>query len=237
MNTRPIYGNIICQNALPGIKRTLDSLKGVTDIIYICDGGSTDETWSWLESVKDIYRLNLIKHPFRSILKQRNFLLGKTPKESWIVALDQDEVLIKAATRYLRQIIHELVSEEQIKECHSKFVIHFILPFIQLYGDENHRLPEWYENGCKVFYYDEAIDWITDYHCKPHIKGTSEGAPAYWRIGLSREIAIKHYAFLDLKRNRERCRRDWRASGMGRAEWQFYCHQQHQAVPLEKTLQ
>ena len=57
-----VNGSLICQNAMPDIVRCIESVAPLVKDYYICDGGSTDGTWEWLNKYKDVYSLKLFKH-------------------------------------------------------------------------------------------------------------------------------------------------------------------------------
>lgn len=197
-----IYANIIVQDAMPDIARCLDSIASVCDKIYIVDGGSTDGTWEWLESVKEIYNLKLLKHGFRSMLDQRNWLLSKTPTDGWVLAIDQDEALTKPAQMQLRAAL-ELIPQAKLDDCRGKICFTVGLVMYNLINDPYHFAGDMaIPLRSKLFFYEPAVEWVGEYHCSPTVKGSD--ASINFGIDLTLEYGIKHYAFLNPLRHAKR---------------------------------
>ncbi len=96
---------IICHNEEKNIKRCLDSLKWVHDIIVV-DSMSTDRT---VEIAKG-YTNRIFQRPWPGYAAQKNFALSKA-ETGWVLSLDADE----AVSRALRdEISAEIVKPETL---------------------------------------------------------------------------------------------------------------------------
>ena len=81
---------IICHNEEKNIRRCLESLKWVYDIIVV-DSMSTDRT---VEIAKG-YTDRIFQRPWPGYAAQKNFALSKAESD-WILSLDADEAVSKA---------------------------------------------------------------------------------------------------------------------------------------------
>ncbi|MCD6294863.1 MAG: glycosyltransferase family 2 protein [Deltaproteobacteria bacterium] len=81
---------IICHNEEKNIKRCLDSLKWVHDIIVV-DSMSSDRT---VEIAKG-YTDRIFQRPWPGYAAQKNFALSKAETD-WVLSLDADEAVSKA---------------------------------------------------------------------------------------------------------------------------------------------
>ncbi len=196
---------IICQNAMPEIVRTLDSLIDC-DTVYICDGGSTDGTEKFLKNNKDRYKIKLFKRKFDTMRKQRNFLLSKIPKDSWIVNLDQDEALSLSARDQLREYLEIAVESVTLQiGKSSKMVFGVALKFYNLKHDFRHYIEPalFYMN--RVFYYTDGVKFFKEYHCHPAYNEKTAGQ--YGVIQVPESFTVFHYVWFDkakLERRKKR---------------------------------
>jgi hypothetical protein len=191
---KPLLGFVICQNGLPDILRCLDSLV-CCDSIYICDGGSTDGTREWLESVKDIYRLKIFNRKFDTMREQRNFLLAQLPKDVWVVNIDMDEALNPVMTYYLKEYTKN-IGPEHYKTAHEEErVVVMDVPYLILKGDyEHYCYPYTFLRG-KVFYYTDNIKFYHPYHSEPSYD--EKRMSQYLGLSVPDQFAIFHYAFFN----------------------------------------
>ena len=170
MASSPINGNLIVQNGLPDLLRAIESIYPICDKIYVCDGGSTDGTWEWLQNVKDIYNLELYQHKFESMVKQRNWLLKKTPIDSWIISLDQDEEICYAG--HLKILLDGL--SEKFMSVGAGVGVQIL--FINMINDPRHQVELIYTNGAKVFTNKKGVKFgINDYHAIQWMKPIESG--------------------------------------------------------------
>lgn len=197
----PLIGFLIVQNGFPDILRALDSLT-CCDEIYICDGGSTDGSREWLESVKDIYHLRLFDRLFDNMQNQRNFLLEQIPNNSWIINIDQDEQLSPITTYYLKEVIKTIPPEHYASSTQEERVLTFDIPYLILINDyEHYCFPYTYLRG-KTFFYKEGIKFYHPYHSEPSY--SSELMSQYLALTVPDRFAIFHYAFFNPKRHEQR---------------------------------
>lgn len=217
-----IYGNIICQNGLPDLLRAIESIYPLCDEIYICDGYSTDGTWEWLQNVKKSYNLKLYQNKFITMADQRNFLLSKTPIDSWIISIDQDEQL--HGGEYLLETFNEVKPDR---------LVSVSLPILNLKDDMNHCVEFIYFNGNKIFYNQEGVHFGINHY---HAILTSKHGGNWREISVPSFIFMKHYALLDQRRNKLRCKRLKNNKEAGLDEYNFYCKNKHKVIELPKGL-
>lgn len=224
-----IFGNVITQNGLPELVRCLDSLNKVCDKIYIVDGGSTDGTYEWLKSMKKVYNLEVYQREFDTHLKQRNFILNKTPKDSWVMALDTDESLTGYTQLKAKGLI-ESVSERVYAEAFEKKTIVISIPqwCYHLYGDQQHfDQGGFFGRVGYCFYNVGGVKWSGhDFHCK--VTRNSEES-WYKTLDAGPGFGFLHWAYLvgedkwqkRLKRL-DKWKDDHEKKGEGAGEWSFY---------------
>ena len=87
----PISVFIIAQNEADNIGRCLASLEGVSDSVFVIDGGSTDNTRDIAESTGAV----VIEHAWEGFAAQKNFALTQCHHD-WVLTLDADEELSEA---------------------------------------------------------------------------------------------------------------------------------------------
>ncbi|MHA1591204.1 MAG: glycosyltransferase family 2 protein [Candidatus Heimdallarchaeaceae archaeon] len=218
---KKIYGNIICQNSLPEILRTIESLCPICDEIYICDSFSTDGTWEWLNNVKDVYHLKLFQHQYKSMVKQRNWLLKRTPINAWVVSIDHDEEICNPYS--LKEAI------ESIKIGRNIAIRINMVTMI----DITHCSDFFFTSPAKLFFHKEGVSFgQNDYHAIPTVAEKEE-----WEVfDLPHFIAIKHYAFLDRKGCKERCKRLKNNKDAGKSEYEFWCTMKHKIIDLPEEF-
>lgn len=234
-NNLPVYGNILTFNALPDIQRCLDSVSGITDKILIVDSFSTDGTWEWLNNVKEVYNLELYQNKFISFRDQRQFLLNKTPVDSWIVALDADEAFNCMGSLNLRSVLQTIPLEEINKQSELA-VVDINLPFVNLTQDVRHRVERVNILGCRVFLYKDNVRWKNTSHSFPHLKTLPDEQNSYCHYDAPAEIAIKHYAFLNPTKMAERKVRKEQEKDRSEVDNNFYYKDKHKVLPLERVL-
>lgn len=228
-----VYANLICQNGVGDIMRAIGSLYFAVDKILICDGGSDDGTLELLNRYKDAYDLEIYQRPFDNMENQRNFLLDKTPDNSWVVSVDQDEELNYYMSRQLHEFLTNIVPGHHYTDTERELPLALRVPFLNLC-----KTPFSFNNiikegnnimigclGTKVFYKDRNINWHGEYHSIPKYDKRKKNlelleAPNNW--------AIYHYAFLDKDRldNAEEDikngKRDYSADGWAMSVEQVY---------------
>lgn len=186
-----IYGNLICQNGISEIVRCIESVAPLVDEYYVVDGFSTDGTWEWLNKWKDVYNLKLFQNKFENMAQQRNFLLEKTPKDSWVITIDQDEKLGVLAQLGIKPFI------ESIELTPTPYPLVISIPLLNLVGDINHHEDGVCYNSNKVFYYEEGIKFAGGYHSYLTKDGSKE---QYFVYKCPDDWGIMHYAWLDKDR-------------------------------------
>lgn len=181
-----VVGNVICKNGIHEILRCIESVYPLVDKIYIADSYSTDGTWELLNKYKEVYNLELFQNQYEDMEQQRNWLLEKTPKDCWVISIDQDEKL-EADRGFIERIA---IEEHEVP-------ITIGIPFFNLSGDIlHHSEDEIRVNVNKVFYNDKNLHFTGKYHSLI----TYNGDPHYIVIAPPNNWRVLHYAWLDPER-------------------------------------
>lgn len=79
---------ILTYNEARNIRKCLESLRGLTEAVFVVDSGSTDET----ASICREHGVEVHEHPFTSHAEQFNWGLDNLPlRTDWVMRLDADE--------------------------------------------------------------------------------------------------------------------------------------------------
>lgn len=89
----------ILKDAERHIKKSLESVKDLGEIICVIDTRTTDDTATICEKYAKVY-----KHDFKGFASQRNYALSKCSSD-WIVVIDGDESLTEKACGQIRELI------------------------------------------------------------------------------------------------------------------------------------
>lgn len=194
-----IVGNLICQNGISEIRRCIESVAPVVDEYFVCDGGSDDGTWELLNEWKDVYNLKLYQRKYDDQGKQRNFLLSKAPKDSWVVSLDQDEQLNHQMQRELRDFIGR-ITPKAYDDPQRKLPLTISVNNINLVSSLMHfDMDNVKVFATKVFYNDKNLHFIEGYHTT--ICYDDSFPPEYTNaVPAPQSWVIKHYAYLNPER-------------------------------------
>jgi hypothetical protein len=149
-----------------------------------------------LKSFQKAYNLEIHEYPFDRMDLQRNRLLELTPKNSWVIAIDQDEQLNHKAQKDIRETIDSIDPGVYAKS--SRILpVTIGMPFYNLIQDLHHHTESWIGMlNEKLFYYDEDIHFIRPYHC--HL--TYEGETEVMMLRPPQGWALFHYALLNEER-------------------------------------
>ena len=191
---QPIYGSLICQNGISEILRCIESVYPFVDKYFVMDGGSTDGTWELLNKYKDVYNLELFQHPYKDQGDQRNRLLTKMPRNSWVINLDQDEQLVAGDVKdFINHISPNVYTDEK-----RQLPMTLILKNINLVKDILHYDADRVMNfATKFFYNDRNLHFTPGYHmsiCYFETETNTNSFPTDW--------VVKHYAYLDSDRKK-----------------------------------
>jgi len=210
-----IYGHIVCQNAIPDILRAVESINYCVDKTLIVDGGSTDGTREFLEERKDIYNLEIFDNKFDTLKNQRQFLLDKTPKNEWVIVLDQDEKFSQIFTYGIREFIKR-IDPKLIDNPGRALPLVVPIDHFNLINDLYHYSGRSVMHNMRVFYNDKDLIWVGhDYHCTLGYKSEKEQRNVII-TPYTRGFDILHYARLNPKRIK------WRQNNLGKDKFGNY---------------
>lgn len=83
----PLTVLILTFNEEKNIAACIESVRDMTDDIFVVDSGSTDNT---IEIVRS-FGVNIVQHPFENYSRQRNWALQHLPiRHEWVLNLDAD---------------------------------------------------------------------------------------------------------------------------------------------------
>src|SRR5882672_7927258 len=156
MKDKPIFGHIVAQNGKADILRAIESLQGLCDVIFIVDGGSTDGMVELLTDRKDIYKLKIFTNTFVTLRQQRQFLLDQTPRDHWIVVIDQDEKLSFVAQHGIKPFIQRI--DDSLYEKRDLPLVISINHY-NLAIDTMHYIGEPVPHNMRIFWNDRKLLW------------------------------------------------------------------------------
>nr|NIU88097.1 glycosyltransferase [Nitrosopumilaceae archaeon] len=111
----PISTIILTYNEQKNIEACLESIKDISDNIFVVDSGSTDDTLNLAEK----YTKKIYNNPFENYSKQRNWALENLPIETeWVLNLDADH----RATEELRSEIAYIFSHNVPKDINGYLI-------------------------------------------------------------------------------------------------------------------
>ena len=183
-----LVASIMCQNEINRLPNLINSLYFVDDI-YIVDGDSIDGTIEYLESIP---KVKLFHNKWTgNHVEQRNYILDKIPKETWILQIDCDELL----TIPLRENIKTVLESEEItniiNNCKENQVPTIWLRSINLVKNTKHYDENSLYELAKIFYKkDDSLKWISNNKIHPVLNKELYG------ISLAAPYSIIHFAAL-----------------------------------------
>jgi len=102
MASRSIAAVVLTFNEEKNLRACLDSLRAVTDAIFVVDSGSTDGTLS----IARESGATIVQHPFTTHAEQWKWALENLPLDSeWVLALDADQRLSPGLQSEVRAFI------------------------------------------------------------------------------------------------------------------------------------
>ncbi len=189
-----LVANLICQEGMPDIIRSIETVAPIVDEFLVMDGGSTDGTMDLLRRYEKSYNLTIFEHPFDDMAKQRNRLIKKTPVGVWIITIDQDEEISWIMRQEVRRVLTS-IDKDVDKESLSVVSI----PFYELAGDMKHILAFPRRINAKMFYNNGRVKFTGHYHCILQV--TPKKGEARQAIYEAPEVwTITHHAFMDPRR-------------------------------------
>ena len=183
-----LVANIMCMNELERLPRLMESLDFL-DEIYIVDGGSTDGTIEYLSSMPKV-KLFRNEWPHDHAI-QRNFILDKTPDDSWIFYIDCDELPTIPLRQEMRNITESDEITNVVENCKDEQVPAIWMRGINLVKDEAHYDKNSLYELSRIFYKkDSSLRWKAEDHIHSTLNKQLFG------ISLGPQFSIVHFAAL-----------------------------------------
>ena len=163
--------------------------------------------------------MELFQHPYKQQGDQRNRLLAKIPKNSWIINLDQDDELIAGDVRqFIENIDPKIYTDEK-----RHLPLTLGLKKINLVKDASHYdANKVMTFAMNLYYYDRNLHFTPGYHmsiCYFETEYNSNMLPTDW--------VVKHYAHLNPDRKKayedpkERIRRSYNKDEWDESLWKI----------------
>ena len=173
---------IIAYNEALNLPRTLRSLGGWTNKVFVVDSGSTDETTEIARS----FGAEVVHHDWEGYARQKNWALENLPFESgWILILDADEVI----TDDLQKRLVEIASKPTQEVPENGFFINRITYFLDRPIRHCGYFPNWnlrfFKKGTGVYEDREVHEHViipgpVGYITEPMIHDDRRGLEHYY---------------------------------------------------------
>ena len=168
----PISAIMLTKNSQKTIKRALNSLKDIQEVIVL-DTGSEDKT---LEIVKNFPNVKVFYHPFKGFGAMRNLASSYTSC-AWILSLDSDEELSSEAYKSLENLV---LDEKKI----------YSFPFHNFFNDKFIKWCGWYPDRHIRLYHKKSTSFSSDF---VHERILSDGFKEEKLHG-----PIRHYSYQEI---------------------------------------
>jgi len=142
MQKNRISAVIITKNEEENIRRCLESLKWVDEIVIV-DGESDDKT---VEIAKS-YGAKIISHPFKGDFGLERNIGNLNAEGEWILALDADEVMPQETRRRIEDVINNGTNADAFNVLRKQY---FLGRFMQ-YGGRYHRIINFFKKSKTQF--------------------------------------------------------------------------------------
>jgi len=174
------------------IKQWFDHLKNYNPFeVVVVDGGSTDQTKTFVNKYGSHFNLKLIEQPMGDSFAEQRNLAKKHCRGDWILALDADETLSPNSPAVIDKIIHD------------QSTVAFSFPRVALFPDPDHFIGQ--PNAdlqLRLFRNLPEISYIYKVHERPAYKGKPIhpgffGTDQGWQwCRIKREIKMIHWGNL-----------------------------------------